>query len=286
MALIKEGIVNEETREGRAFLGLDLQSAFDKVKHSAIVDQVSAFGLGARSYAYIRDFLTRRTAKLWVGELDLEERELGSVKAPQGSVVSPSLFNILMIKVAKRLKEQGIEHSIYADNITLRSLSDVKEEAQDDLQKAVNTIEEELEGTGLICSPSKSEFLPSSLSNGWRTAEGGMREGSLTRLVQSFATSNLAYVVAYLNWTAAEKNKLSCMTRKVYKNALGLLARTNTDAMEALGVHNKFKEIVLAQQTAHMARLAKTKTGRAVLEKLNLSVRPPIMDANIPAETM
>lgn len=67
---------------------------------------------------------------------------------------------------------------------------------------------------------------------------GGMREGSLMRLVQSFAISHLAYVAAYLNWTAAEKNKLNCMIRKVYKNTLGLLVRTNTEAMKALGVHN------------------------------------------------
>lgn len=155
MALIKECIVNVEKREGRALLGLDLQSAFDKVKHSAILAQVSVLGLGARSYAYICDFLTRRTPKLCVGELNLEERELGSVGMPQGSVISPLLFNIVVIKVAKRLEEQGIEHSTYADDITLWSLSDMEEEAQDDLQEAVNAIKEDLEGTGLVCSPSK-----------------------------------------------------------------------------------------------------------------------------------
>lgn len=81
---------------------------------------------------------------------------------------------------------------------------------------------------------------------------GDMQEGSLMRLVQSLAISHLAYVAAYLNWMAAE-NKLNCMIRKVYKNALGLLARTNSEAMEALGVHKKLEEIVLAQQTAQMA---------------------------------
>ncbi|EEC15691.1 hypothetical protein IscW_ISCW013479 [Ixodes scapularis] len=48
----------------------------------------SGLGLGARSNAYTRDFLTRHTAKLCVNELDLEERELGSVGTPQGSVIS------------------------------------------------------------------------------------------------------------------------------------------------------------------------------------------------------
>lgn len=160
MALIKEGIVNAEKREGRALLGLDLKSAFDKVKHSAILAQVSVLWLGAWSYTYICDFLMRRTVKLCVGELNLEERELGSMGMPQGSVISPLLFNIGKITVVKRLEEQGIEHSIYVDDITLWSLSDVEEEAQDDHQEAVNAIEEELEGTGLICSPSKSGDQP------------------------------------------------------------------------------------------------------------------------------
>ncbi|KAG0415872.1 hypothetical protein HPB47_006951 [Ixodes persulcatus] len=315
----------------------DLQrSAFDKVKYSAILTRVSALGFGALSYACIRDFLTRRMAKLFVGELDLEERELGSVGTPQGSVISPLLFNIVMIKVTKRLEEQGRRPTWSIGTLfrraarTIDCRPDVEEEAQDDLQEAVSAIEEELEGTGLICSPSKSELLvinprrkewnnltvwtgegqripPADkirmlgliLDSCRRNTEtinkletktnaavplikrvanhrGNMREGMLMRLAQSFAINHLAYVAAYLNWTAAEKNKLNCMIRKV----------TNAEAMEALGVHNKFEEIVLAQQTAQMARLPMTKTGRAVLEKLNLGVQPPIMDANIPAETM
>nr|XP_037279956.1 uncharacterized protein LOC119172917 [Rhipicephalus microplus] len=50
--------------DNRAILGLDLQSAFDNVRHSAVLAQVSHLGLGARSYNYIRAFLSRRTARL------------------------------------------------------------------------------------------------------------------------------------------------------------------------------------------------------------------------------
>ncbi|CAN7944024.1 unnamed protein product, partial [Ixodes hexagonus] len=60
----------------------DTCNAADDQMHNG----TTALGLGARSYAYIRDFLTPRTAKLCVGRLDLEERELGSVGTPQGSV--------------------------------------------------------------------------------------------------------------------------------------------------------------------------------------------------------
>ncbi|XP_037564833.1 uncharacterized protein LOC119444519 [Dermacentor silvarum] len=50
--------VSAPTHDTRAVLGLDLQSAFDKVRHSAILSQASRLGLGRRSYNYIRDFLS------------------------------------------------------------------------------------------------------------------------------------------------------------------------------------------------------------------------------------
>ncbi|KAM7281189.1 uncharacterized protein ISCGN_006501, partial [Ixodes scapularis] len=158
MALIKKEVVDAKNR-GRALLGLDLQSAFDKVQHSAILQRLAELGFGRRSCDYIRDFLTGRTAKLQVGELDIEERELGSVGTPQGSVISPLLFNLVMTKIARRLETQSVRHTIYADDITLWSVRDEEQQAQDELQEAVLSIEEELEGTGLTCSPSKLELL-------------------------------------------------------------------------------------------------------------------------------
>ncbi|XP_077530888.1 uncharacterized protein LOC144142932 [Haemaphysalis longicornis] len=55
-------ILDDETRtKDKAILGLDLQTAFDKLKHSAILAQVCALNMGARTYDYVRDFLTGRT---------------------------------------------------------------------------------------------------------------------------------------------------------------------------------------------------------------------------------
>nr|XP_037279543.1 uncharacterized protein LOC119172489 [Rhipicephalus microplus] len=96
MLLIKREVLDPPggtpKNDNRAILGLDLQSAFDNIRHSSVLAQVSRLGLGARSYNYIRAFLSRRTARLEVGETKLEERELGSVGTPQGSVISPFLF--------------------------------------------------------------------------------------------------------------------------------------------------------------------------------------------------
>ncbi|XP_077541716.1 uncharacterized protein LOC144153828 [Haemaphysalis longicornis] len=66
---------------------------------------VSSLGMGRRSYEYIRDFLSERTITIHAGDLQLPPKKLGSTGTPQGSVISPLLFNLVLIGVARRLSE-------------------------------------------------------------------------------------------------------------------------------------------------------------------------------------
>lgn len=55
-----------------------------------------------------------------VGDMELPKKTLGSVGTPQGSVISPILFNMVMIGVAERLEGlPAVKYTIYADDITL-----------------------------------------------------------------------------------------------------------------------------------------------------------------------
>lgn len=159
--LTRPSTINNVKREdNKAILGLDLQSAFDKVKHSPILSQVSRLSIGERSYNYIRDFPTGRTAELRAGDLQLQEMRLGSMGTPQGSVISLLLFNLVMIGVAERLEKiEGVRHTIYADDIMLWLQEGSDTHIKGKLQEAVYAIEDQLNGSGLICSPSKSELL-------------------------------------------------------------------------------------------------------------------------------
>ncbi|KAM7300523.1 uncharacterized protein ISCGN_016135 [Ixodes scapularis] len=130
-----------------------------RVRHSAILRGVADAGLGRRSYNYVKDFLSGRTARLLAGDLDVGEGELGSVGTPQGSVISPVLFNLVMVGAARGLCEEGIPHSIYADDLTLWCTNRRKEVVQGTLQRGIEIIEEALMGSGLECAPEKSELL-------------------------------------------------------------------------------------------------------------------------------
>lgn len=160
MLQLKHQILDEKSRSTKAILGLDLESAFDRVSHSAILRQISELNLGVRIYNYIRDFLTGRKAILLAGDITCEEQELGSTGTPQGSVISPMLFNLVMIGLAKRLQTvNNVSHTIYADDITIWSIKGSDGQIETALQKALEVVEDYLAGTGLRCSPKKSELL-------------------------------------------------------------------------------------------------------------------------------
>ncbi|KAG0433216.1 hypothetical protein HPB47_020125 [Ixodes persulcatus] len=288
----------------------------------------------------VRNALQRVNGKSAAGKDKVNNKTLRNLSDEAGSVISPLLFNLVMTKIARRLETQSVRHTIYADDITLWSVRDEEQQAQDELQEAVLSIEEELEGTGLACSPSKSELLvinPKKKTWDQLTVQtgtgqviprvkkirilglivdetrknmetvhklehktnaaiqlvkrvanrkGGMRENSLMRMVQSFVISHLAYIAAFHNWKYNEKKRLNCMIRKAYKKALGLYASTNTEKMESLGVHNRLEEVIVAQRTAQVARLEKTRTGRETLRKLKIEAQTGPEDRQVDSTAM
>lgn len=57
---------------------------------------------GVRAYNYVRDFLTDRNATLIGGDMETEELKMVSEGTTQGSVISPLIFNFVMINLLWR----------------------------------------------------------------------------------------------------------------------------------------------------------------------------------------
>ncbi|XP_037502584.1 uncharacterized protein LOC119377021 [Rhipicephalus sanguineus] len=158
MKMIKHHILDRSTRDTRAILGLDLEKAFD-ISHQFILTSIAGLELGPRVYNSIRSFLSRRIARLKVESCTSDEVVLGSRGTPQGSVISPTLFNVAIIGLSKRLSQvEGIKHTIYADDITIWCTGS-EGQVESVMQEAIYVTEQFLLPTGLKCSPAKSEHL-------------------------------------------------------------------------------------------------------------------------------
>lgn len=150
---------NHSLVQTRVIAGVDIHKAFDHVKHSAILKNLLTLRTGARLYYYIKDFLTGRSIQIQInGELSAPYPL--SVGVPQGSILSPTLFNIALLDLPARLSSIALlEHNIYADDITIWCCKGSLGEQEHTIQSGLDTIHEYVNGIGLKCSPTKSEYI-------------------------------------------------------------------------------------------------------------------------------
>ncbi|XP_077548089.1 uncharacterized protein LOC144160808 [Haemaphysalis longicornis] len=145
----------------RAILVLELEGALNHVTHDSILRNLRDTGCGERTFKYVRDFLSNRTAKIKIGDETSGPIALGDRGPPQGSVVSPLLFNLALLPLPALLQDiEGIDHALYAGDITVwTSRAGSESWTEETLQRAADTVHDYAKICGLHCSAQKSEFL-------------------------------------------------------------------------------------------------------------------------------
>ncbi|KAH7960826.1 hypothetical protein HPB49_023703 [Dermacentor silvarum] len=126
----------------------------------------AAFGVdrssvgGPRVNAYITAFLAHRTAEISYGQLSSPSFSLGNKGTPQGSVLSPLLFNITLFPLARALRTiPALSHAFYANDITLWVTTGNLGDIETTLQAGVGAVATHARSIGLSCSPAESELL-------------------------------------------------------------------------------------------------------------------------------
>ena len=77
---------------------MDLSKAFDFVNHSLLLANLNAYGLNSDALQFIRSYLMNRKQRVKINSSysDWEEIKIG---VPQGSVLGPLLYNILINEI-------------------------------------------------------------------------------------------------------------------------------------------------------------------------------------------
>ena len=103
------------TRYALVAVFIDLEKAFDLMWKRGVLDRLVHFGIHGKMLTCIRDFLNGRNMNVRVGSdiSDYKECENGS---PQGSVLSPILFILIMNTLHDAQKRLDIDLSMFADD--------------------------------------------------------------------------------------------------------------------------------------------------------------------------
>ncbi|CAM4640541.1 unnamed protein product [Lepidochelys kempii] len=130
------GRVNKHVHKGDPvdIVYLDFQKAFDKVPHQRLLSKVSCHGIRGKVLSWIGNWLKDRKQRVGITCQFSEWREVNS-GVPQGSVLGPVLFNILINDLEKGVNSEVAK---FADDTKLLKIVKYQsdcEELQKDLTK-------------------------------------------------------------------------------------------------------------------------------------------------------
>ena len=133
----------------------DVASAFDSASHEAILWKLRRLGLQGSPLAWVEDFLRDRTCTVALGSVRSQEFAVRR-GVPQGSVLSPLLFNVLLSDLPAA---QDVHTLVYADDVSMVCTADSLPRCQVVLQAAVDSFVAWASRWGLSVNPRKSHLV-------------------------------------------------------------------------------------------------------------------------------
>ena len=135
----------------------DLEKAYDTTWKYGIMKDLHDIGLRGHLPQFISNFLSNRSFNVRVGSTlsDTYEQEQG---VPQGSILSPTLFNIKINNIAKCI-DDDVDCSLYVDDFLICYRSKYMENIETKLQANLNRIENWALENGFKFSKTKTQCV-------------------------------------------------------------------------------------------------------------------------------
>lgn len=136
---------------------LDLSAAFDTVDHTILSNRVSKAGIQGGALKWI-SFLRNRTQAVQTIQFTAHKRYI-TCGVPQGSSLSPHLFNIYLLPLIKQLTAKNIQIFNYADDLQLVFPMDNSEASIGVFQDTMSYISQWMDSNQLKLNPGKTELV-------------------------------------------------------------------------------------------------------------------------------
>ena len=120
---VRSSLVNRKVTIGVFF---DLKQAFDNASHQHILYKLAKAGIRGNLLSWVEEYLNNRSFQVLVENSKSYKRDINR-GVPQGSILSPTLFNILMCDI---LHFEKVKISEYADDVAIIITAESPDEAK------------------------------------------------------------------------------------------------------------------------------------------------------------
>ena len=136
-------------------INLDLEKAFELCNKEVILESLAKKGIKGRLLKWVKDFLSNRKARTtYQGHISsLQQFEQGT---PQGSALSPLLFNLAMERLLEVPRGAKVHMVAYADDLTIVVVGD---DSMDEVKRVLKAIDEQCSLLGFKINYEKSNAM-------------------------------------------------------------------------------------------------------------------------------
>uniref|UniRef100_A0A8D2Q3W3 Reverse transcriptase domain-containing protein n=1 Tax=Varanus komodoensis TaxID=61221 RepID=A0A8D2Q3W3_VARKO len=172
LVAVYDDLCREKGRGSASLLVLlDLSAAFDTIDHAILLNRLAGLGVGGTALQWFRSYLSGRFQKVMLGDYGSVPWQLYH-GVPQGSILSPLLFNIYMKLLGEVIRRCGLRNHQYTDDTQLYlSFSTNPGEAVAVLNRCLAKVMGWMRANKLKLNPDKTEVL--------LVGRSGFREGDL-----------------------------------------------------------------------------------------------------------